>query len=86
MTAHRRTKKPSLGILFWIAILLLTLAIFLSNRRNIQQALERSGLRQIIAERSAEKSNDVIEIVEEPATENIAKPPSKELPIIVAPS
>ena len=88
MTAHRRTKKSSLGILFWIAVILLTLVIFLSNRRNIQQALERSGLRQIIAERSLRNSDDAIEIIEEPSEpteeEEIAvqEQPSKEIPIV----
>ncbi len=95
MATQRRSKKPSLGILFWIAVILLIVAIFLSNRGNIQQALERSGLRQIIAERSIRRgdaTDDAIEIVEEPADPTpeegnaTQELPSTEIPLIVAPN
>ena len=56
-------------MLFWIAVVLLTLAIFLSNRRNIQQVVENTGLRNLIAERS-QKNAERIEVVEEERAES----------------
>ena len=64
MARRQRAKPPSLGILFWLAVVLLTVAIFLSNRRNIQSVVERTGLRELVTTRT-ERPTDTIEIVEE---------------------
>ena len=47
----RRKQKASLGMLFWLAVILLIAVIFLYNRRNIEQVLENTGLMELISQR-----------------------------------
>ena len=61
-------KKSSIGCLFWVALILLVLVIFLFNRNTIETVLDRTGLMDQIArqrEPSAELSVDV-EVNSEP--------------------
>ncbi len=46
--ARRKKNKASIGCLFWIALILLVLVIFLFNRETIQNVLEETGFMEII--------------------------------------
>lgn len=47
-TSKRRT---SVGVLFWIALILLVLVIFLANRSNIEQVLDSTGVVEVVRDR-----------------------------------
>ena len=51
-------KKPSIGCLFWIALVLLVLVIFLLNRNTIETVLERTGLVNYLTQRTQEQTTD----------------------------
>lgn len=57
-TGKRRT---SIGVLFWIAFILLVLVIFLANRSNIEQVLETTGLVDVIRDRVATDSKPAVD-------------------------
>lgn len=44
-------QRTSIGVLFWIAFILLVLVIFLANRSNIEQVLESTGVVDIVRDR-----------------------------------
>ena len=44
-------RRTSIGVLFWIAFILLVLVIFLANRSNIEQVLESTGLVEVMRDR-----------------------------------
>ena len=46
--AKRRKKKASIGCLFWIALILLVLVVFLFNRDRIENVLEATGFIDIL--------------------------------------
>lgn len=46
-------RRTSVGVLFWIAFILLVLVIFLANRGNIEQVLETTGIVDVIRDRVA---------------------------------
>ncbi len=48
---NERKSSISLGILFWIAAILLVLVIFLFNRRNIEQVMKNTGFIEVIHQR-----------------------------------
>jgi spore germination protein GerM len=58
MPAEKR--RTSVGVLFWIALILLVLVIFLANRSNIEQVLETTGLVDAVRHRfdSGEEETD----------------------------
>ncbi|MFW5688996.1 MAG: GerMN domain-containing protein [Spirochaetota bacterium] len=47
-------RRTSIGVLFWIAFILLVLVIFLANRSNIEQVLESTGIVDVVRDRFAE--------------------------------
>jgi germination protein M len=51
MSKQERKRKTSLGVLFWIAAILLILVVFLLNRRNIEQVMDSTGLVEVINQR-----------------------------------
>ena len=51
-------KRVSVGVLFWIAFILLVLVIFLANRSNIQDILESTGLVNVMRDRFATEEAD----------------------------
>lgn len=51
MTKQDKKRKTSLGVLFWIAAILLILVVFLFNRSNIEQVMESTGLVEVINQR-----------------------------------
>ena len=46
-----RKRTISLGVLFWIAAILLVLVVFLFNRKNIEQVMENTGFVEVINQR-----------------------------------
>lgn len=53
----KKKNSKSFGVIFWIAIVLLTVIIFIVNRSNIESALEQSSLRQLIGARNATRQS-----------------------------
>jgi germination protein M len=51
MSKQERKRKTSLGVLFWIAVILLILVVWLVNRQNIEQVMENTGLVEVINQR-----------------------------------
>lgn len=51
MARTKTRRKASIGILFWIAFILLLLVIFLFSRSNIERVLENTGLVEFINDR-----------------------------------
>ena len=50
MTMGKKKKGSGLGCLFWIALILLVLVIFLFNRERIRTVVESTGLRDLLAD------------------------------------
>ena len=57
-----KKKGSSLGMLFWLAVVLLTVAVFLYNRRNIENVLVSTGLLEQLRNRFG-RSDETIELV-----------------------
>ena len=51
MAQSKRKKRGSVGILFWIAFVLLVAVIFLYNKQNIENVLETTGLVDVLSDR-----------------------------------
>ncbi|TVR02047.1 MAG: hypothetical protein EA403_09645 [Spirochaetaceae bacterium] len=58
--AKPRRKKPggSIGVLFWIAFILLIVVIYLYNRPTIERTLENTGLVDVLRERFGREPRD----------------------------
>ena len=52
-------RRISVGVLFWIAFILLVLVIFLANRTNIEQILDSTGLVDVVRDRFSPEQTDV---------------------------
>ncbi len=52
------SKKSSIGCLFWVALVLLVLVIFLFNRKTIETVLEKTGLMNYIAREKPVEDTD----------------------------
>ncbi len=66
-------RRVSVGVLFWIAFILLVLVIFLANRSNIQQVLETTGIVDVIRDRVAdEPGQDAVDTAPEGAAGDTA--------------
>ena len=61
-TEKRRT---SVGVLFWIAFILLVLVIFLANRSNIESVLETTGIVDVVRDRFSGNGDEGEEIAED---------------------
>lgn len=48
MSNSREKKRANIGVLFWVAFILLVAVIFLANRTNIQRVLESTGLVSVL--------------------------------------
>ncbi len=57
MAESSRKRRTSIGVLFWIAFILLVLVIFLANRSNIEQVLESTGIVEVVRDRFAEDAD-----------------------------
>lgn len=51
MSKPSGNRRTSIGVLFWIAFILLVLVIFLANRGNIEHVLETTGIVEVIRDR-----------------------------------
>ena len=49
--ARHEPRRATIGVLFWIALILLVLVIFLANRSNIEQVMESTGIVEVIRNR-----------------------------------
>jgi hypothetical protein len=73
MSKQERKRKTSLGVLFWIAVILLILVVWLVNRQNIEQVMENTGLVEVINQRigvdenaeSGEEDGDQISVTQD---------------------
>jgi hypothetical protein len=78
MSKQERKRKTSLGVLFWIAVILLILVVWLVNRQNIEQVMENTGLVEVINQRigvdenaeSGEEDGDQISVTQDRPAEN----------------
>lgn len=64
-------KKSKIGCLFWIALILLVVVIFLFNRERIKQVIESTGFTTFITKRKEEKEQEKEgpEVIQEEAEE-----------------
>ena len=82
--ARSKKNKTSIGCLFWIALILLVLVIFLFNRETIQNVLEETGFMEIIQKETEETPPEVKQVeipevtAEEPSPEIIIEEPPEE--------
>ncbi|RKX89436.1 MAG: hypothetical protein DRP59_11070 [Spirochaetes bacterium] len=75
----RKKKKSSIGCLFWIALILLLVVIFLLSRTRIDKVLETTGFKEIITKNEApEEPVVVIKTAKKTIPENETLPLSKE--------
>ncbi len=65
----RKQRRTSLGVLFWIAFILLVVVVFLVNRPQIQTVLDNTGLVDVISERVSSDQGDEQEIPSEEDSE-----------------
>lgn len=77
MAESSRKRRTSIGVLFWIAFILLVLVIFLANRSNIEQVLESTGIVEVVRDRFTEDADapagdEPANEVEDPAGETPA--------------
>ena len=57
MAQRKKKNNKSFGVLFWIAVILLTVIVFASNRKNINTALEQSNIKDVFGSQKSEASN-----------------------------
>lgn len=85
MARKKKNNKTSIGCLFWIALILLVLVIFLFNREKIQSVLDETGFIEIIAKEREERKPEV-EQLETPEEVDVTAPETEiqitEIPII----
>ncbi|HAK46309.1 MAG TPA: hypothetical protein DCO79_10390 [Spirochaeta sp.] len=62
MARRKKNNKTSIGCLFWIALILLVLVIFLFNRETIQNVIDETGFLDIIAKEREERTPEVEQI------------------------
>lgn len=93
----KQKRKTSLGCLFWIALILLVLVIFLFNRKRIETVLETTGFIDVIStsreapevEREGEEPESSLEapqpeISEQPAEAEVEEPAEAEEEEVIA--
>jgi germination protein M len=61
MAESKGKRRASVGVLFWVAFILLVLVIFLANRGNIEQVLETTGIVDVIRDRVAQDNETTTE-------------------------
>lgn len=67
-----RQKRSHLGCLFWVALILLVIVVFLFNRPKIEQVLKTTGLTSLIAKQTTKPSG--LKVTRLPPTEPQKKP------------
>lgn len=71
-------KKSKIGCLFWVALILLIIVIFLFNRERIKNVLESTGFTTFITKRKEEKEKEGPEVIQEEEGTEEEKPPGEE--------
>ena len=66
-----KKKKSSIGCLFWIALILLIIVIFLFSRSRIENVIEATGFLDIISSNEDSKEPEIERIVEEQGNEPV---------------
>ena len=74
-----KKKKSSLGCIFWIALILLVLIIFLFNRGTINSVLESTGFLDFVTQKD-EKETKVVRVGEDTEEEEQEEPASDTAP------
>ena len=67
-----KKKKSSIGCLFWIALILLIIVVFLFSRSRIENVMEATGFLDIISSNKENKEPEIERIVEEQGNEQIS--------------
>lgn len=67
-----KKKKSSIGCLFWIALILLIVVVFLFSRSRIENVMEATGFLDIISSNKENKEPEIERIVKEPENEQIS--------------
>jgi germination protein M len=75
MAQAESRRRVSLGVLFWIALILLVLVVFLANRSNIAEVLDSTGLVNVLRDRFTADSE-----VEDLSSEPVVVEPVEEDP------
>ncbi|TVQ27696.1 MAG: hypothetical protein EA382_03095 [Spirochaetaceae bacterium] len=73
-------RQTTIGVLFWIALILLILVVFLANRSNIEHVMESTGLIETIRDRfgSGGETEAVDQPVREPGPTVVFDPPARD--------
>jgi spore germination protein GerM len=80
--ARRNKRKNSIGCLFWIALILLILVIFLFNRETIQNVLNETGFLEVL---QREKSEPEVERLETPDGSDEQGDPTDSIQVEITP-
>ena len=62
MARRKKNNKASIGCLFWIALILLVLVIFLFNRETIQNVLDETGFVEILQNETEDEPPEVEQV------------------------
>ena len=76
MAERKKKKNAALGPLFWVAVILLFIVLFLLNRKNIAETLEKTGLNEVISFDG--RNTELVPKDLEQVTDQIKKDPEKE--------
>jgi germination protein M len=77
MNRRKKKRKASFGVIFWLAFVFFVFSLYLHNRADIQQVLEKTGLIQVLADRFVPGRNTDTES----GTEIVRRPPAEEQPV-----
>ena len=78
-------RRTSIGVLFWIAFILLILVIFLANRSNIEDVLESTGIVEVVRDRfGGEEAEDEPQAPAEEIPESEPRQNSDEPRVVIA--
>jgi spore germination protein GerM len=56
-----RKKKSSLGFLFWVAVILLVIVVFLFNRDNISRVMDSTGFLDVVKNKFSSQEEETVE-------------------------
>lgn len=76
MAERKKKKNAALGPLFWVAVILLFIVLFLLNRKNIADTLEKTGLGEKLS--FGGRNTELVPKDQEQVTDQIKKDPEKD--------
>jgi len=81
-----KKKRSSIGCLFWIALILLVLVVFLFNRKTIESVLKSTGFLEVIQKEKPEEEDSPPSVtLEEPEEDTVEEEPGEEVVQIIIP-